>query len=77
MDYFAQQLINGLSLGSIYALITLGYTMVYGIMELDQLSRTARCSCSVPCSVAIIPRRMDRGRDSSSTVSWVWLGGHG
>lgn len=31
---FIQQLINGLSLGSIYALIALGYTMVYGIVKL-------------------------------------------
>ena len=31
---FFQQLINGLSLGSIYALIALGYTMVYGIVNL-------------------------------------------
>lgn len=31
---FIQQLINGLSLGSIYALIALGYTMVYGIIKL-------------------------------------------
>ena len=31
---FLQQLINGLSLGSIYALIALGYTMVYGIVKL-------------------------------------------
>ncbi|MEK6647143.1 MAG: branched-chain amino acid ABC transporter permease [Candidatus Firestonebacteria bacterium] len=30
---FLQQLINGLTLGSIYALIALGYTMVYGILE--------------------------------------------
>ena len=29
-----QQLVNGLSLGSIYALIALGYTMVYGIIKL-------------------------------------------
>src|SRR6185369_2677878 len=29
-----QQLINGLSLGGIYALIALGYTMVYGIVKL-------------------------------------------
>src|SRR5690554_3889629 len=29
-----QQLINGISLGSIYALIALGYTMVYGIIKL-------------------------------------------
>ena len=32
MDYFAQQLINGLVLGSIYGLIAIGYTMVYGIV---------------------------------------------
>ena len=34
MVVFAQQIINGLSLGGIYALIALGYTMVYGIIEL-------------------------------------------
>jgi branched-chain amino acid transport system permease protein len=33
-EQFFQQLINGVSLGSIYALIALGYTMVYGIMRL-------------------------------------------
>jgi len=31
---FLQQVINGLTLGSVYALIALGYTMVYGILEL-------------------------------------------
>src|SRR5690606_13791183 len=31
---FIQQLINGLTLGAIYALIALGYTMVYGVMRL-------------------------------------------
>ncbi len=34
MTQFLQQIINGLSLGSIYALIALGYTMVYGIIRL-------------------------------------------
>jgi len=34
VSQFLQQLINGLSLGSIYALIALGYTMVYGILKL-------------------------------------------
>ncbi len=34
MDQILQQVINGLSLGSIYALIALGYTMVYGIIQL-------------------------------------------
>ena len=32
MEYFLQQLINGLTLGSIYGLIAIGYTMVYGII---------------------------------------------
>ena len=32
MDYFVQQLVNGLTLGSIYGLIAIGYTMVYGII---------------------------------------------
>src|ERR1700691_3858670 len=32
MDNFLQQLINGLTLGSIYGLIAIGYTMVYGII---------------------------------------------
>jgi branched-chain amino acid transport system permease protein len=34
MDIFVQQIINGLVLGSMYALIALGYTMVYGILNL-------------------------------------------
>ncbi len=34
MEIFLQQIINGLVLGSIYALVALGYTMVYGILEL-------------------------------------------
>ncbi|MGB8956193.1 MAG: branched-chain amino acid ABC transporter permease [Tumebacillaceae bacterium] len=34
LDYIVQQLINGISIGSVYALIALGYTMVYGIIKL-------------------------------------------
>ena len=34
MDIFLQQLVNGIVLGSIYALVALGYTMVYGILGL-------------------------------------------
>ena len=34
MDILLQQIINGLVLGSMYALIALGYTMVYGIIQL-------------------------------------------
>ena len=34
MDIFIQQLINGLTKGSVYAVVALGYTMVYGIIQL-------------------------------------------
>ncbi|MGA7642629.1 MAG: branched-chain amino acid ABC transporter permease, partial [Syntrophobacteraceae bacterium] len=34
LTLFMQQLINGVSLGSLYALIAIGYTMVYGILRL-------------------------------------------
>ena len=32
MEFFVQQLINGITLGSIYGLIAIGYTMVFGII---------------------------------------------
>ncbi len=34
MDTFLQQLVNGVTLGSVYAIVALGYTMVYGIIQL-------------------------------------------
>src|SRR5205809_6501182 len=34
MDIFIQQVINGLTLGAVYAMVALGYTMVYGIIQL-------------------------------------------
>jgi branched-chain amino acid transport system permease protein len=34
VGYFLQQVVNGLELGSLYALVALGYTLIYGILEL-------------------------------------------
>ena len=34
LSYFLQQIVNGLQLGAVYALIALGYTMVYGVIRL-------------------------------------------
>ena len=34
MDVFLQQVVNGLTLGAVYAVVALGYTMVYGIIQL-------------------------------------------
>lgn len=38
MEYFLQQLINGITLGSIYGLIAIGYTMVFGIVGMVNFS---------------------------------------
>jgi len=37
MEVFVQQLINGITLGSIYGLIAIGYTMVFGIIGNGEL----------------------------------------
>jgi len=42
METFFQQIINGLVLGSMYALVALGYTMVYGIINLINFAHV-RC----------------------------------
>ena len=34
MSYLGQQLVNGLTLGGVYALIALGYTLVYGVLQI-------------------------------------------
>ena len=49
MDNFLQQLINGLTLGSIYGLIAIGYTMVFGVIGMVNFA-TATCPCSASSS---------------------------
>jgi len=43
MDFILQQLINGLTVGGIYALIALGYTMVYGVLKLINFAHGDLC----------------------------------
>ena len=45
MDIFLQQLANGLTIGSMFALVALGYTMVYGVMRLINWSKS-RLKCT-------------------------------
>ena len=64
VSIFVQQLMNGLSLGSIYALIALGYTMVYGIVKLinfahgDVMMVGAYAGYFVLCAVGTTPLGM-------------------
>ena len=54
MDLLLQQLINGLILGSLYALVALGYTMVYGILELINFAHGEIVMLGAMVSVAIL-----------------------
>ena len=47
MEYFLQQLINGLTLGSVYGLIAIGYTMVYGIIGMINFASLHCYKCFV------------------------------
>ena len=53
MTEFFQQLVNGLSIGSIYALIALGYTMIYGIIKLINFAHGGYLYAGGPTSVFV------------------------
>ncbi len=61
MDIFLQQLINGLVLGSLYALLALGYTMVYGIVNLINFAHgeILMVGALVAWTVATLPGQPD------------------
>lgn len=62
MDVFVQQLINGLTLGSIYGLIAIGYTMVFGIIGMVNFAHGD--VFMVSCFIALI----------TFLLLTVWLG---
>src|SRR5437764_1210633 len=62
MDTFIQQIINGLVLGSVYALVALGYTMLYGLMYLvnkTKLGRAMRATAENPRVAGLMGVRPD------------------
>ncbi|MDN0076274.1 branched-chain amino acid ABC transporter permease [Crenobacter sp. SG2303] len=61
MDIFVQQILNGLVLGSIYALIALGYTMVYGIMGLINFAHGEVVMVGAMVTISVISALMGAG----------------
>ncbi|MDO8704195.1 MAG: branched-chain amino acid ABC transporter permease [Sulfuricaulis sp.] len=61
MDILTQQLINGLVLGSIYALVALGYTMVYGVLELINFAHGEVTMFGAMICLAVIGALMANG----------------
>ncbi len=73
MDILLQQIINGLVLGSIYALVALGYTMVYGIMGLINFAHGEVVMIGALVALAVIRLLADSGL-SGIVVALVGLG---
>ncbi len=61
MDIFVQQIINGLVLGSMYALVALGYTMVYGIISLINFAHGEVLMVGAMVSWTVITALQDSG----------------
>jgi len=68
LDILTQQLINGLVLGSIYALVALGYTMVYGILELINFAHGEVTMFGAMICLAVIGAFMANGSDVNGLV---------
>jgi len=63
LDIFLQQLINGLVLGSVYALVALGYTMVYGILGLINFAHGEVTMVGAMVALAVIGALAGSGVD--------------
>src|SRR5437868_4881790 len=68
MDIFLQQLINGLTLGSVYALVALGYTMVYGIVGLLNFAHGEVVMMGALVSLTVTSALVSMGLDLSPII---------
>ena len=75
MDIFLQQLVNGLVLGAIYALIALGYTMVYGILELINFAHGEVTMFGAMVCIAILQALLPAGSLPVAVVLALGVGG--
>ncbi|MBN2963492.1 branched-chain amino acid ABC transporter permease [Sulfurospirillum sp. T05] len=72
MDVFLQQLVNGLTIGSLYALVALGYTMVYGVMKLINFAHGDLVAFSAFAGLTIYTQLFDDGTTSLVAVVSVF-----
>src|SRR5678816_1705218 len=61
MDTFLQQLVNGLTAGSVYAVVALGYTMVYGIIQLINFAHGEVVMIGAMVAFTVITRLLAAG----------------
>jgi branched-chain amino acid transport system permease protein len=69
MDILLQQIINGLVLGSIYALVALGYTMVYGILGLINFAHGDICMIGALTALAVTQALLATGLPAPAALA--------
>ncbi len=73
MDIFLQQLVNGLTVGSLYALVALGYTMVYGVMKLINFAHGDLVALSAFAGLTIYTQIFSGGKTSILLILSVFV----
>lgn len=73
MDIFLQQLVNGLTIGSLYALVALGYTMVYGVMKLINFAHGDLVALSAFVGLTVYTNMFAEGGTSLVAVVTVFM----
>lgn len=73
MELFIQQIVNGLTLGSVYALVALGYTMVYGIIGLINFAHGDVVMIGAMVATVVATSLLSGGEPGSLSV-WLVIG---
>ncbi len=73
MDIFLQQLANGLTIGSIFALVALGYTMVYGVMKLINFAHGDMVAASAFVGLTIYTQVMGQATSLVAVIAIFFL----
>ncbi|MBB3809274.1 branched-chain amino acid ABC transporter permease [Pseudochelatococcus contaminans] len=73
MDIFITQLSNGLAIGSIYALVALGYTMVYGILRLINFAHGDLFTIGAYFGLTILVSFALQGNVSPLIIPWILI----
>jgi branched-chain amino acid transport system permease protein len=73
MDSALQQLINGLTVGGIYALIALGYTMVYGVLKLINFAHGDLCILGAFIGLTVLTSGLAGGLPSAVLLGLAFL----
>lgn len=73
MDIFIQQIVNGLTIGSIFALVALGYTMVYGVMKLINFAHGDMVALSAYVGLVLYTQFVGSGMPQAIIILLVFL----